>query len=366
MSGAEEKLSLSTDERQVAPAGKQQVAPADERQVAQEKQALAEDLPVGGQAVIEGVMMRVPGKIVTAVRAADRRIVVREQEYMPLTKRYRLLGIPILRGAVSFFEMMIIGLKALNFSADVAIQGEEEEEKGKEEEPTVSPPEESGWKNRLMLGATLIFSFALGIGLFFFLPLLAAETLGVQRDALRFNLIAGAVRASLLLLYMWGIGHWEEIRRVFQYHGAEHKSIFALEAGAGLDVAAAAPCSRLHPRCGTSFMLIVVLLAILIFAVVDSLFVVVFGHPQSLLERFATHLCVLPLIGGTGFELLKLSGKMRHHPLTRVLIAPGLWLQRITTREPDEDQLEVALVALRHALDEPPLEGEGVSPIVQV
>jgi len=349
MSGAEEELSLS----------------AEEPRVPQEKRALAEDLPVGGQAVIEGVMMRVPGKIVTAVRAADRRIVVREQAYMPLTKRYRLLGIPILRGAVSFFEMMIIGFKALNFSADVAMQGEEEKE-GNGEERTVTAPEESGWKNRLMLGATLVFSFALGIGLFFFLPLLAAETLGVQRDALRFNLIAGAVRASLLLLYMWGIGHWEEIRRVFQYHGAEHKSIFALEEGAGLNVAAAAACSRLHPRCGTSFMLIVVLLAILVFAVVDSLFVVVFGHPQSLLERFATHLCVLPLIGGTGFELLKLSGKMRNHPLTRVLIAPGLWLQRITTREPDEDQLEVALVALRHALDEPPMEGEGASPIVRV
>lgn len=323
-----------------------------------ERQALTEDLPVGGQAVIEGVMMRVPGRIVTAVRAPDGQIVVREEAYMPLTKRYRWLGVPVLRGAVSFFEMMVIGLKALNFSADVAMQ----EEKGDGEE-TAAHSGEGGWKDRLLLAGTLVFALGLGIGLFFFVPLLAAELLGVQRDALRFNLIAGLLRASLLLLYMWGISHWGEIRRVFQYHGAEHKSIFTLEAGAELSVESARGFDRLHPRCGTSFMLIVVLLAILVFAVVDSLFPVVFGHPQSLLERFATHLTVLPLIGGIGFELLKLSGRKRNHPLTRVLIAPGLWLQRITTREPDDGQLEVALVALRHALGEDEQEKADVSRI---
>ena len=311
-----------------------------------DRQALTEDLPVGGQAVIEGVMMRVPGRIVTAVRAPDQRIVVREEAYMPLTKRYRWMGLPVLRGAISFFEMMVIGLKALNFSADVAMQ----EEKSEEEQAARSG--ESGWKDRLLLAGTLVFALGLGIGLFFFVPLLVAELLGVQRDALRFNLTAGLLRASLLLLYMWGISHWGEIRRVFQYHGAEHKSIFTLEAGAELSVESARNFGRLHPRCGTSFMLIVVLLAILVFALVDSLFPVVFGHPQSLLERFATHLTMLPLIGGIGFELLKLSGRKRNHPLTRVLIAPGLWLQRITTQEPDDDQLEVALVALRHALGE--------------
>jgi len=315
------------------------------------RKQLTEDLPVGGQAVIEGVMMRVPGRIVTAVRAADRRIVVRQEQYTPLVRRYRWLDVPVLRGAVSFFEMMVIGLKALNYAADVAMQNGDpagEREKG----------EEGGgrWKDRLLLAGTLVFAFGLGIGLFFFLPLLAAELLGVQRDALRFNLIAGLLRATLLLLYMWGISHWGEIRRVFQYHGAEHKSIFALEAGAELSVGSVRPFGRLHPRCGTSFMLIVVLLAIVVFALVDSLFAVVFGHPQNLLERFATHLAVLPVIGGIGFELLKLSGRKRHHPVTRLLIAPGLWLQRITTREPDDEQLEVALVALRHALDEADLE----------
>ena len=326
-----------------------------------DRQALTEDLPVGGQAVIEGVMMRVPGRIVTAVRAPDGQIVVREEAYMPLTKRFRWLGVPVLRGAVSFFEMMVIGLKALNFSADVAMQ----EEKSDGEEPAAGVGE-SGWKDRLLLAGTLVFALGLGIGLFFFVPLLAAELLGVQPDALRFNLTAGLLRASLLLLYMWGISHWGEIRRVFQYHGAEHKSIFTLEAGAELTVERARDFGRLHPRCGTSFVLIVVLLSILIFAVVDSLFVVVFGHPQNLLERFATHLCVLPLIGGVSFELLKLSGRKRNHPLTRVLIAPGLWLQRITTQEPDDDQLEVALVALCHALGKPVEEIRSSSPETRI
>ncbi|MCY4602624.1 MAG: DUF1385 domain-containing protein, partial [Gemmatimonadetes bacterium] len=263
-----------------------------------------------------------------------------EEAYDPLAQRYRLLGLPVLRGALSFFEMMLIGLKALNFSADVASQGEKVEQR------------EEGWRDQLALWATMIFSVGLGVGLFFFLPLLAAQLFGLQENALEFNLVAGAVRATLLILYLWAISQWREIQRVFQYHGAEHKSIFTLEAGAELTVAAARGFGRLHPRCGTSFMLIVVLFAILIFACVDSLFPVVFGHTQSLFERFATHFAVLPFVAGTSFELLKFSGKKRNAPLVRLLSAPGLWLQRITTREPDDDQLEVALFALRRALSE--------------
>lgn len=316
-----------------------------------DREQLTEDLPVGGQAVIEGVMMRVPGKIVTAVRASDREIVLREEEYDSLSRRYRILNLPILRGAVSFFEMMIIGLKALNFSADVAMQYSEEEQ-GNAAVGESPVGRENGWKEQAALGATLVFSLGLGIGLFFFLPLLVAQFLGLQQSALEFNLVAGAVRTILLVLYMWTISQWREIQRVFQYHGAEHKSIFTLEAGAELTVTVARGFGRLHPRCGTSFMLIVVLFAIAVFACVDSLFVVVVGHTQSLFERFATHFLLLPFIAGISFELLKISGKKRNHPLTRVLIAPGLWLQRITTREPDDDQLEVALVALRCVLGE--------------
>ena len=294
-------------------------------------------------------MMRVPGKIVTAVRKADKQIVVRQEEHVALTQRWRWLNIPVLRGSISFFEMMIIGLRALNFSADVAMQ--EEDQKNKEEENKSAPRSE--WRDKAALGLTMAVSLGIGIGVFFFLPLFLAQFTGAQRDALQFNLVAGLVRMALFLLYLWGISHWEEIRRVFQYHGAEHKSIFTLEANAPLSVDSARTFPRLHPRCGTSFLLIVVLLAIVVFAVADTTFVHVFGHQQSLFERFATHLCFLPLISGISFELLKLSGKKRNHPLTRILIAPGLWLQRITTREPSDDQLEVALVALHCALNEP-------------
>ena len=305
---------------------------------------LTEDLPVGGQAVIEGVMMRAAGKIVTAVRTPDRGIVVREEAHTPWSQRWRPFKWPVLRGAVSFFEMLIIGMRTLNFSAEMA-GGEEKERR---------PALERGiWRERLVMGFTLVVSLGAGLGLFFFLPLFIAQKAGMSPDALAFNGVAGGVRLFLLLLYLWGISHWQEIRRVFEYHGAEHKSIFALEAGAELTVANARICSRFHPRCGTSFLLIVALLAVGIFALVDGAFPVVFGHPQSLLERFATHLTVLPLISGLGFELLKFSGRRRHNPLVRVLSTPGLWLQRITTREPSDEQLEVALVALRHALGQP-------------
>lgn len=301
----------------------------------------SEDLPVGGQAVIEGVMMRAQNRIVTAVRTPEQEIVVRETEHIPWSQRFRLLRLPVLRGAVAFLEMMIIGMQTLNFSADVALQSERR---------ALTGAQEGGWKDRLALAATLVSSLAIGVGVFFFLPLAAAQATGGERDAVSFNLLAGLVRMSLLLAYLYGISRWQEIRRVFQYHGAEHKSIFTLEAGADLTVDEARSFGRLHPRCGTSFLLIVVLLSILVFAVVDSAFVDVFGHPQSLLERFLTHLTVLPFISGLSFELLKLSGRKRNHPVTRLLIRPGLWLQRITTKEPSDDQLEVALVALHRAL----------------
>ncbi len=301
---------------------------------------LAQDLPVGGQAVIEGVMMRAAGKIVTAVRTPDRGIVVREEAHIPWSQRWHLLRVPVLRGTVSFFEMLIVGMRTLNFSAEMA---------GGETPAAAS----GGWKERLAMVFTLAVSLGVGLGLFFFFPLFIAHSAGMTPDALAFNGVAGGVRLFLLLLYLWGISQWQEIGRVFEYHGAEHKSIHALEAGAELTVENARRCSRLHPRCGTSFLLIVALLSVGIFALVDGAFPQVFGHPQSLLERFATHMAVLPLISGMGFELLKFSGRRRHHPLVRLLSAPGLWLQRITTREPDDEQLEVALVALRHALGQP-------------
>ena len=307
---------------------------------------LTQDLPVGGQAVIEGVMMRAQGRIVTAVRSGDD-IVVKADDHVAWAERLNCLRIPILRGAVAFFEMMVIGLKSLNFSADMAMATEGKADALHERQ---SQPK---WQATVMLTATIILSLAVGIGVFFFLPLLAAQATGADRDALLFNLIAGGIRATLLIGYMWLISRWSEIGRVFEYHGAEHKSIFTFEAGVDLTVDEARSFGRLHPRCGTSFLLIVVLLSIFLFAVADSVFADLVARQQTLLERFATHISVLPLVSGLSFELLKLSGRKRNHPLTRLLIAPGLWLQRITTREPSDDQLQVALVALLHALGKP-------------
>ena len=309
--------------------------------------AASEDLPIGGQAVIEGVMIRARERVVTAVRTPNRGIVVREDRHISWTGRIGMLGIPVIRGAISFFEMMIIGVRTLNHSADLAMQAETSDEGSRPRQPRPQ------WRDRLALGVTMSTSLAVGLGVFFFLPLFAAETSGAGRDALQFNLIAGAVRMTLFILYLWGISHWSEIQRVFEYHGAEHKSIFAHEAGDDLTVAQAREYGRLHPRCGTSFLLIVVLVSVIAFALVDSAVAHALGRPQALFERFATHISVLPIVSGLSFELLKLSGRKRRHPLTRILIAPGLWLQRITTREPDDSQLEVALVALRHALGLP-------------
>ena len=310
--------------------------------------------PVGGQAVIEGVMMRASEVVATAVRTPDKGITLKVEPYVALSKRYRVLNLPLLRGAVSFFEMLVIGIRTLRYSADVAMKetreaaGASKAEQKEEEGPT----KRQAFFDGLLLGGSLVLAMALGVGLFFFLPLLIAQLLHVQRGALAFNLIAGGIRIAIFLTYLWAISRWKEIRRIFEYHGAEHKSIFAYEAGEELTVERTRRHSTLHPRCGTSFILIVATLAILVFSVTDALFVTVFGHPQNLWQRFLTHLTFLPLVAGASYELLKISGKRREHRIMRWLIAPGLWLQKITTKEPDDEQLEVALVALKSALKE--------------
>ncbi len=304
---------------------------------------------VGGQAVIEGVMMRAPKAIATAVRTLDKKITVKVDPYLALSKRYKILNIPILRGAVSFFEMLVIGIRTLSYSADVAMKEAQEEEQKKEDNPRTK---RQVFFDELLLGGSLVLALALGVGLFFFLPLLAAQLLHASRGALGFNLIAGGIRIAIFLAYLWAISRWKEIRRIFEYHGAEHKSVFAYEAGEELTVECTRKYSTLHPRCGTSFILIVAVLAILVFSVTDALFVEVFGHTQNLWQRFLTHFTFLPLVAGASYELLKFSGKKSDHKIMRCLIAPGLWLQKITTKEPDDEQLEVALTALKHALGE--------------
>lgn len=301
------------------------------------------DRNVGGQAVIEGVMMRSPTTIATAVRLPDGTIELNSKPFIPLVKRYKMLDIPVLRGAINFFEMLSVGLETLNWSADIQMQYEDRQ--------NGTDSSSSGFWNAVMLWGTMALSLVLVVLLFFTLPIWVATLLGLSKGAALFNLTAGAVRLLLFLVYLLAIARMPDINRVFRYHGAEHMSIFAFEADRSLDVASARAQSRFHPRCGTSFLLIVALFSICFFGVADSLFPLIFGHMQSFGERLATHILLMPVVAGLSFELLKLSGKFRNNGIVKALIMPGLWLQKITTQPPDDDMLEVAICALNAAIE---------------
>ncbi len=305
------------------------------------------DLAVGGQAVIEGVMMRSNDRISTAVRLPSGEIVVKTSNYISKTKAAKVFGWPIIRGVITFAEMMIIGIKTLNFSADIAVREIEKEEakaQGKEYD------EKEKKTSNLVLIGTAIFAVALGILIFFFLPLAISTWFDVDKDAIAFNLVAGLIRVTLFLVYVWVISFFGEFKRVFQYHGAEHKSIYAYENGDDLTVENVGRFSTLHPRCGTSFILIVALFAMLVYSISDTSYFLITGESPTLIKRFLIHFSLLPLVAGSSYELLKLSGKTRDNAITKFLIKPGLWLQRITTREPSPEQMEVAIVALESAL----------------
>ncbi len=302
------------------------------------------DLSVGGQAVIEGVMMRSTDRISTAVRRSDGTIEVRNDDFIPISKRNKFLGLPIVRGAISFIEMLAIGIKSLNFSAEVAAMDIDVQD-GKTSDD--SKPSSS---MSIMLILTVVAALAIGIGVFFFLPLWFSSLLHIKKDALSFNLVAGSIRVLMFLAYIWGISFFKDFKRVFQYHGAEHKSIWAYESGKDLTPDLAQKFTTRHPRCGTSFVLIVAILAIIVYSISDTIFAIITGAPPTLLTRFLVHFSLLPLVAGTSYELLKLSGRTRESKVTKFFIAPGLWLQALTTREPTLDQLEVAIAALKNAL----------------
>jgi uncharacterized protein YqhQ len=301
--------------------------------------AKTDKITVGGQAVIEGVMMRGPKLVAIAVRKPDGDIVLKNEPFESITKRNKVLSWPIMRGAVALIESILLGVKALSFSGDIAMQ---EQTEGKDS----NPRPKSAW-NKLWMGLTVFISFALGIALFFYVPLLITGLFSLQ-SGLAFNLVDGLIRMIFFLSYIFLISMWKDIRRVFEYHGAEHKSIFAYEEHRDLVVASAKEYSTLHPRCGTSFLLIVMLVSIVVF--------VFLGRPDTLGERLI-RLAFVPVIGGISYELIKLSDKGYKNPIFRLFIQPGLWLQKITTKEPDEDQLEVAMVALKSALCLDPVAG---------
>ena len=283
---------------------------------------------VGGQAVIEGVMMRAPERIAVAVRRPDGAIVVKNQAFQSISKRIKPLGWPILRGAVVLIESIVLGVRALSFSSEVAMNEDKTEESQK-----------SKWTG-LLMALTVIVAFAIGLLLFFYVPLILTDLVGAK-TGFSFNLIDGIFRLLIFLGYITLISQWKDIRRVFEYHGAEHKSVFAFEDKQDLTTEKIKPYSTYHPRCGTSFLFIVIIVSIFVFMFL--------GRPESIGERLL-RLAFVPVIGGLSYELIRLSDKAHKTKLFRLFILPGLWLQKITTKEPDDSQLEVALVALRIAL----------------
>ena len=303
-------------------------------------------LQVGGQAVIEGVMMRAPGRIATAVRRSNGEIIVKKRNYVSLPERNRLFKLPVLRGATGLIEMMWIGIESLNFSAEVAMHDLEEAERARGNGKAVKKKSSSNLK----LALTVFFSLIVGIVIFFVTPLFVTTRLfDVEQDAFWFNLIAGGIRGGILVGYLVAISLLKDVRRLFEYHGAEHKAVFTFESQAELTVDSAKQYTRFHPRCGTSFILIVMVAAMLLFSVLDSLLILSIGK-LSLAIRLMTHLPLIPLVGGMAYEFIRWSAKRSTTAIGKTLVAPGLWLQRITTQEPDPSQLEVALVALKCAL----------------
>ncbi len=289
------------------------------------------EINVGGQAIIEGVMMRSPDRIAMAVRRSDGKILLKNNSYISITKRKKFWGLPILRGAVILIESMVIGIKALTFSGDVAVAEEQKKENLKNKKAGIS---------NLWLIGTIVFSLGAGLALFFYLPLVLTDLLGAK-TGFWFNLVDGIIRVIIFLLYLSLITLWKDIQRIFQYHGAEHKTIFAFEDGKELTVENSRSYTTHHPRCGTSFILTVLLISILVFMFL--------GRPETIVDRLI-RLAFVPLIGGISYEIIKLSDKKKHNPVIRFFIKPGLWLQKITAREPDESMLEVALVALKGSL----------------
>jgi len=292
-------------------------------------------------------MMRSADKIATAVRKPDGEILVKAEDFKSLASRHKLLNIPIIRGAIAFVEMLVIGIRTLNFSADIAMK---ELEKAEAAENGEKYEEKESRSNAFWLALSAVLAIVLGVGIFFFLPLAISNLFNIDKNAIWFNLVAGGIRLTMFVAYVWIISLFGEFRRIFQYHGAEHKAIFAHEMGDDLTCERAACHTRFHPRCGTSFILIVALTAILVYAVSDTIYALSTGSPPTLATRFAIHLSLLPLVAGGSYELLKLSGKTRDNSVTRLLIKPGLWLQKITTKEPSMDQLEVGIIALKASL----------------
>ncbi|ERI93473.1 hypothetical protein HMPREF1982_01671 [Clostridiales bacterium oral taxon 876 str. F0540] len=291
---------------------------------------------VGGQAVIEGVMMRGSIGVATAVRTSSGEIVIDKNDSIPYTKKYKVFGFPIIRGFVSLLDSLIVGIKTLNYSASFF---EEEGEKSKFDKWFDNKFKDKS--NDVLAGISLILSLGFSILLFFMLPTYAANFFkkSFTLNTVLLNVIEGIIRVILFLLYIYLIGKMEDIKRVYEYHGAEHKTIFCYENKVELTPENAKKFGRLHPRCGTNFLFLVMIVSIILFS---------FTGWNSLWQRLIYRIILLPIVSGVTYEIIRWMGKSKSR-LSYILAYPGLMLQNLTTKEPDLEQLEVAIAALKAA-----------------
>ena len=367
--------------------------------------SIERDLIVGGQAVIEGVMMRTPSAYAIAVRKSDGTIVHTAEKLPKWSDKYKWLNLPVLRGGATLIQSMALGVKALNFSANIYEEDlNAKEEKAKETELVMQPilvegvndedflkapvkvqmPEKSKAKKKPNQAAGAVFSiiFALGFNILLFIvaPLLltnllfiwagwaAAPTIPAEANWwqmalayiwkikldsipmwISFNLIDGVIRMIFFVIMIFSMSFLKDIHRVFQYHGAEHKTVFNWEKGLALSVDNARPQSRLHPRCGTSFLMVVMLVSIVLFSVITF---------EQTWANLLIRIVLMPLVAGLSYEVIRYAAKKESSAVFKMMTLPGIWLQNITTQEPDDDQLEVAIEALNESLKLEPIEGE--------
>ncbi|PYX02647.1 MAG: DUF1385 domain-containing protein [Acidobacteria bacterium] len=292
-----------------------------------------EETLVGGQAVLEGVMMRSPHAWAIACRKPSGEISTHSEPLERLSEKHKWMGWPIVRGVMTLGHAMTLGFRALRYSANVALDEIPADDKGKKLEV-------SGW----MAAVNIIFSLGFFIFTYKFLPLLAATELKrinpLFGQQVIFNLVDGAIRITLFLLFIWGVSLWRDIHRVYEYHGAEHKTVFAFENGDPLDTASVQKYTTYHPRCGTSFLMTVMLISILVYTLIPV---------TTFWARFGVRIALLPVIAGASYEIIRFAAKHRGS-LFALMTAPGLWLQRITTQPPSDQQAECAIVALNHAM----------------
>jgi len=306
-----------------------------------------EETLVGGQAVLEGVMMRSPHAWGIAVRKPSGEIVTHSEPLERPSEQHKWMGWPVVRGVMTLGHAMTLGFRALKFSANAALEeisasdSDQKNSAGQDiDKGQTKKFEITGW----MAGLNMAFSVAFFIFMYKYLPLLATTELKrvnpVFGQQIVFNLVDGLIRIAMFLLFVWGVSLWKDIRRVYEYHGAEHKTVFAFENGDPLETAAVQKYSTYHPRCGTSFLMTVMIISMVVY---------MFIPVHTFWARFAERIALLPLIAGVSYEIIRFAAKHRGS-LFALMTAPGLWLQRITTQPPDDREVECAIVALDQAM----------------